>query len=108
MLNHMDRLFRGDHLVIGRSIAGCENSRPNLGIRFSEGLIAGQPSDHMIDIHIPALEVLHPSVAGQIVHERREAPLALAQSILGPLSVLDISTRSVPLDDISLLITQWH
>ncbi len=62
----------------------------------------------MIDIHIAALEVLHPCISGQIVHERREAFLALPQRLLSLLAVLDIGTRSVPLDNISLLIAQRH
>ncbi len=87
MLKRMERLFRVDHLLIVRSILGRKISRPNLRIRFSEGAISGQPSNHLIEIHIAALEVLHPCIAGQIVHERREAFLALPQCIFAPLAL---------------------
>ena len=92
-LHRMERLFRGDHLLIVRSILGGEISRPNLGIRFAEGLISGQPSDHMIDIHIAALEVLHPCIARQVVHKRHEAFLALPQRLLRLLALNDFSSQ---------------
>src|SRR6266849_9180217 len=41
MLKRMERLLRGDHLLIVRSIHRCEISLPNLRIRFSEGPISG-------------------------------------------------------------------
>ena len=94
MLKRLERPFPGDHLLIVCSILGCEISRPNLRIRFSEGLISGQPSDHLIAIHIAALEVLHPCIAGQIVHERREAFLALPQRIFGSLALRNLLFQS--------------
>ncbi len=94
MLKRMEGLFRGDHLLIVRSILGREISRPNLLIRFSEGPISGQPSDHLIDIHIAAFEVLHPCIAGQIVHERREAFFALAQCLLRSLALGDVGCEN--------------
>src|SRR5437868_1219054 len=49
----------------------------------------------------------HGDLSGNAVNDQASVELARPQLLVGSLAILDVDVRSVPLDDVSRLVSQW-